>query len=92
MTDRVNLHLGTAYCSILLCSVRSLDVPWALNCRRQTQYQHLHFCKSRLPIGSCGLSVFHCGYIIEDASAKILDTPLTLILRHTYDLVVSIFA
>jgi len=40
----------------------------------------------------CGISAFHSGYIIQDASAKIVDTSLTLILAHGYDLVVSIFA
>jgi len=30
MTDHVILHLGTAYCRVLLCSVRSLNAPWAL--------------------------------------------------------------
>jgi len=36
--------------------------------------------------------VFHSGYIIQDARAKIVDAPLTLILGHGYDLVGSIFA
>jgi len=40
----------------------------------------------------CDLSAFHSGYIIQDASATIVDAPLTLILEHGYDLVGSIFA
>jgi hypothetical protein len=40
----------------------------------------------------CGLSAFYSGYIIQDASATIVDAPLTLILRHGYDLVGRIFA
>ena len=51
-TDRVNLHLETAYCNLLLWSVRSLDTPWALISRGQTRYRHFHFCQYRLPIGS----------------------------------------
>ena len=51
-TDRVKLLLGTAWCSSFLCSVGSLDAPWALNCRRRMRYRHLHRCQLRLPIGS----------------------------------------
>ena len=40
----------------------------------------------------CGLSAFHSGKIIQDASATIVDAPMTLILGHGYDLVLSIFA
>jgi len=40
----------------------------------------------------CGLSAFHSGYIIQDASTKIVDTPLMLILGHGYNLVVCEFA
>jgi len=39
----------------------------------------------------CGLSAFHSGDIIQDASTTIVDTPLTLILGHDYYVVVSIF-
>jgi len=39
-----------------------------------------------------GLSTLHSGCIIQDASAQIVDTRLTLILGHGYNLVVSIFA
>jgi len=38
------------------------------------------------------LPTFHCHYIIQDARSRIVDAPLTLILGHGNDLVVSIFA
>jgi hypothetical protein len=35
----------------------------------------------------CGLSAFHSRYIIQDASATIVDAPMTLIWGHAYDVV-----
>ena len=52
MTDRVKLHLGTASCSVSLCSFRCLDALWAVNSRRQTGYHHWYFWLQRLPIRS----------------------------------------
>jgi hypothetical protein len=40
----------------------------------------------------CGLSAFHSGYNMQDASTKIVEAPLTRILGYGYDLVLSIFA
>jgi len=40
----------------------------------------------------CTSSAFHSGKIIHDASAKIVDAPLTLISGHGYYLVLSKFA
>jgi hypothetical protein len=47
MTDHVNLHLGTAYCSVLLCSIQILDAPWAYNGSRRTRYRQLQFCQKK---------------------------------------------
>jgi hypothetical protein len=92
MTERVNLHLGTAYCSSLLCSDRSLDTPWAYNCSTQRQYRHLHFCQYRMPIGSLWYIFVPFWLYDPGCQRKNCETTLTLILGHGYDLVVCIFA
>jgi hypothetical protein len=40
----------------------------------------------------CGVSVFNSGEIIQDGSAKIVDTPLIRILGHGYFLVLGRFS
>ena len=50
------------------------------------------FANTRGQLVHCDLSAFHSGYVIQDASANIVNAPLTISLRHGYDLVISIFA
>jgi hypothetical protein len=50
------------------------------------------FANTRCRWIDCGIYAFHSGYSIQDASAKFVDAPLTLILVDGYDFVLSMCA
>jgi len=95
MTHCVKLKLELVQCSSLLCSVLSLHkmvyAQWALTCRRQTRYHHMHCCQCCLPIGS--LRVIWIPLPLDYPDCKIehhwccIDASLTFHWRLFWDMV-----